>query len=137
MKYIMLIMVLMLFMGSLYSQVAVEIVNEAEDSNGNMLVTKFRDLIRSSQAYELSYADDVGHFVVIISTMDKNKGDVSLEGLSTIYDYIILIKTPDAYSIYCYHQLGFVGKSVLDDVAYQIYSDLDEYVEGIKNYIGE
>ena len=135
MRKALILLVFLAFAAGLCAQMPVEIVNRAEDGNGRMLVTKFRDLIRGSRAYDLVYDDESAHFVVDISTMDRYKGDSEWEGVSTIYNYMILMKVPDGYSIYCYSQLGFTGSSTLDDTAYQIYSDLDEFVEALKDLI--
>jgi len=113
----------------------IEIVNNAEESNGKALVTKFRDIIRRSAAYELSYAQEEPHFVVKITTMDRYKGDPEAEGISIIYNYIILLNMGDGTQLYCYSQIGYAGKDVLDEVAFDIYSDLDEFVETFKSYM--
>jgi len=55
--------------------------------------------------------------------------------LLELYNYMILLNTGDGTQIYCYNQLGYVGKDVLSDVAYQIYTDLDEFVESFKSYM--
>ena len=68
--------------------------------------------------------------------MDRWKGDSLNEGVSTIYNYSIFMNL-NGMDIYCYSQLGYVGKDVLDDVAYQIYADLDEYVESFREYLTE
>ncbi len=116
--------------------VPVEIQNNAEDINGRQLVTKFRDVIRYSPSYIIGYADGEPHFKVRIDTMDRWKGDAENEGISTIYNYSIFINM-NGIDIYCYSQLGYVGKDVLDDVAYQIYSDLDDNVEAFRQYVAE
>ncbi len=116
--------------------VPVEIDSYAEDLNGRQLVTKFRDVIRYSPSYTIAYSDGEPHFKVRIDTMDRWKGDSLNEGVSTIYNYSIFMNL-NGMDIYCYSQLGYVGKDVLDDVAYQIYADLDEYVESFREYLTE
>lgn len=106
----------------------VEIVNYAEDTSGRLLITHFRDIIRNSPSYTIGYANNEPHFKIIFETMDRWKGDTEYEGVSTIYHYTILINMNEL-DIYCTSQLGFVGRDVLSDVAYQIYSALDNYVE--------
>ncbi|HNX38787.1 MAG TPA: hypothetical protein PL124_07065 [Candidatus Cloacimonadota bacterium] len=136
MKHLVAMVFIYLLVATVYAQlVPIEIVNNAEDLNGKALVTMFRDLIRRSEAYELTYAKNEAHFVVHINTMDRYKGDSASEGISTIYNYMILLNTGDGTQIYCYNQLGYVGKDVLSDVAYQIYTDLDEFVESFKSYM--
>lgn len=134
MKHILLVAFFVIVTGVLFSQVPVEIENMAEDYNGKMLVTKFRDLIRGSTAYEIDYGSKNPHFVVQISTIDKFKGEVQWENHTTIYNYTIMMKTEAGYRIYCFSMLGYVGKNRLDETAYQIYSDLDSYVENFKYY---
>ena len=138
MKHLILILAFLLCIGATFAQlVPVEIVNDAEDATGKTLVTMFRDLIRSSPAYELTYTKTDPHFVVKISTMDRYKGDAEEEGDSTIYNYMILLDMADGTQLYCYSQLGYAGKTVLDEVAYSIYTDLDEFVEGFKSMMAE
>ena len=91
MKHLILVLVFLLCSGAYFAQlVPVEIINDAEDANGKALVTMFRDLIRSSPAYELTYTKIDPHFVVKISTMDRYKGSYEDEGVSTIYNYMRL-----------------------------------------------
>ncbi len=134
MKNLLFICVFLLSLSAFFAQaVPIEIVNNAEDAIGKNLVTMFRDLIRSSPAYELTYSKNDPHFVVHISTMDRYKGDDTAEGISTIYNYMILLNLGDGTQLYCYSQLGYAGKSVISDVAYNIYTDLDEFVESFKS----
>ncbi|MCB5249573.1 MAG: hypothetical protein RBS16_09715 [Candidatus Cloacimonadales bacterium] len=60
--------------------------------------------------------------------MDRFKGDVDRENISTIYNYIILLNL-EGLDIYGYSQIGYVGGTKLDIVAEEIYSELDEFVE--------
>ncbi len=132
MKKLCLLALFLLITFSILGQyVPVEIVNNAEDMNGRMLVTKFRDLIRNSPAYTVGYDSGEMHFKILISTMDRYKGDYEMEGMSTIYNYTIIINVGEI-DMYCYSQLGYAGKNLLDSVAYQIYSDMDEFIEAFK-----
>ncbi len=135
MKKIICLLIFFVIVGSLIAQyLPVEIVNNAEDNIGSQLVTMFRDLIRKSSSYMVGYSSSEPHFKVKIDTMDRWKGDKYYEGLSTIYNYTIIISLNDI-DIYCFSQLGYAGKDVIDEVAYQIYSDLDEFVEKLKYFI--
>jgi len=136
MKKAMLAMVFIMLLGGLAAQyVPVEIINQAEDRNGKSLVSKFREIIRNSSAYQISYDVESPHFVVQIDTMDRYKGTNDWEGVSTIYHYMILIDLGDKMRILCTNQLGYVGVDLLDQVAYEIYSDLDDFVETVRYYI--
>jgi len=135
------LLVFVVITGLMFAQmVPVEIVNEAEDSTGRLLVTKFRDVIRSSPSYTITYASDEPHFKIKIDTMDRWKGDPENEGFSTIYNYTILLSY-DGLDKYCYNQLGYAGRDTLDRIAYSFYSDLDEFIEAflaiLVNYLEE
>ncbi len=135
MKKIIFLLVFISLVGYLIGQyVPVEVVNNAEDYLGRQLVTRFRDEIRKSPSYTVTYSSDEPHFKVKIDTMDRYKGDSLYEGISTIYNYTILIAV-NGIDIYCYSQLGYAGKDVLNEVAFQIYSDLDEFIETFKSYL--
>jgi len=133
-KAMMTLVFVMLLVGLAAQYVPVEIVNQAEDRNGKALVSKFREIIRNSSAYQISYDSESPHFVVQINTMDRFKGDSGREGVSTIYHYMILIDHGDQLRVLCTNQLGYVGANWLDQVAYEIYSDLDDFVEFVRNY---
>lgn len=136
-KVILLLISVLIFSGLAAQYIPVEIVNRAEDANGRALVSKFREIIRTSSAYEISRKSSVPRFVVQIDTMDRYKGDSSMEGLSTIYHYMILVNGGTELSVYCTNQLGYVGMNYLDQVAYEIYSALDEFVEMVISYLDE
>jgi len=136
-KTLLFLVTFLAFAGLAAQLVPVEIINRAEDTNGRVLVSKFREIIRKSSAYEISYDKDVPHFSVQIDTMDRYKGDSEWEGLSTIYHYMILINNGDDLQIFCSNQLGYVGNQHLDQVAYEIYSALDDFVEMVRYYSNE
>lgn len=136
MKKMVVCIVLMLCMCVLISgTIPVEIVNNAEDSVGKKLVTKVRDVIRASPGYSLTYSTVDPHFKVRIDTMDRWKGDYEYEGVSTIYNYTILLYIGEGLDIYCYGRLGYAGVDTLNGVAEDIYSDLDEFIDDFARYI--
>jgi len=120
----------------LYSEaVPVEILSNAEDTNGQRLITKLRDVIRESLSYDLTYSDKQPHFVIKIDTMDRFKGDYYSEGNSTIYSYAILLNMGNGLQLYMDSRLGYAGKNTLNDVAENIYSDMDNYIETFKKIV--
>ncbi|HOE91480.1 MAG TPA: hypothetical protein PLV22_05865, partial [Candidatus Cloacimonadota bacterium] len=120
---------LVLLTVSIFAEIIpVELVNNADDSNGLILVSKFRDLIRKSPAYTITYNKTEPHFKIVIDTMDRFQDDKDWEGNSIIYNYTILISMGDI-DIYGYNRLGFVGIKHLDSIANVIYSELDEFID--------
>ena len=135
-KKAMLFVVLVLLCSFLMSEVVdVEIIDNAEDTVGKVLVTKFRDVIRKSSAFKLYYGNNEPRFAVRFDTMDRYKGDNNMSGLSTIYNYTILVIDGSGARYFLHNQLGYAGRNTLDDVSYEIYSDLDGFVESVKAYI--
>ncbi|HPY97139.1 MAG TPA: hypothetical protein PL063_07990 [Candidatus Cloacimonadota bacterium] len=135
-KGIMILFLLLMTMTIFAEIIPVEIVNNADDSNGLILVSKFRDLIRKSPAYTISYNKAEPHFKIVIDTMDRFKDDKDWEGSSIIYNYTILISMGEM-DFYGYNQLGFVGKNHLDSIANVIYSELDEFIETFLSLIAD
>jgi len=138
MKLNLLIIILLLF-SCCYAKenaLGIEIVNDAEDYVGKSLVTKFRETIRASNGYSIEYQNDVPHFKVIITTMDRFKGTTESEGYSTIYSYIIIFSS--TYSeLYITSGMGYTGTNSLDTTAYSIFSVLDESVDILKKILKE
>ena len=63
MKKIIFLLVFISLAGYLIGQyVPVEIINNAEDYLGKQLVTRFRDEIRKSPSYTVTYSSDEPHF---------------------------------------------------------------------------
>jgi len=134
MKRNLLIIILLLFSCCFAKVIPIEIENNAEDYTGKSLVSKLREVIRASKGYGLEYSDNILHYKVIISTMDRFKGSSENEGNSTMYTYIILVTSRSTESYYITHVIGFAGLKTLDDLAYSIYSDIDEVITTTKKY---
>ncbi|HPT71248.1 MAG TPA: hypothetical protein PLE74_03105 [Candidatus Cloacimonadota bacterium] len=124
---ILLILIVLVYSLALYAKkISIEILNCASDDNGTILVSKVRDLIRQSPAYDLNFSDKTVHYVLRIETMDEFKGEN--EGQATIFHYTILIKLLDGTYLFCQSRLGVVGKNFLNDSAEGIYTDFDNYI---------
>ncbi len=119
-----------------YCQINVYIEDNSEDSVGRILVSSFRENIRRSSNYQITYNKNEPHFYIKIDTMDRFKGDIYSENVSTMYNYTILINLY-SLNIYMFNQMGYAGRTVIHNASEEIFSYMDSYIETFIQLLSE
>jgi hypothetical protein len=114
----------------LFSQVAIEVVDDSEDMVGQRLVFKVKEKFASSSIFRLTYKDEP-RVQVIILTMDRFKGDRFQENISTMYAVIWVFKFEVGLPIYLNSTMGFAGSQVLDESAESIVAKTEKLISTI------
>jgi hypothetical protein len=114
----------------LFSQVAIEVVDDSEDMVGQRLVFKVKEKFASSSIFRLTYKDEP-RVQVIILTMDRFKGDRFQENISTMYAVIWVFKFEVGLPIYLNGTMGFAGSQVLDESAESIVAKTEKLISTI------
>ena len=122
---------LLVLNSEIFSQVAVEVVDNAEDMVGQRLVFKVKEEFANSSMFRLTYKDE-SRVQVIILTMDRFKGNSFQENLSTMYAVIWVIKDEKlVLPIYLNSTIGFAGSWVLDETAESIVANTEKLISTI------
>lgn len=116
-----------------FSQVAVEVIDKTEDMVGRILVYQVKEKFRESNSFVLLMAPEGARIRVIISSMDRFKGDKFFENTSTMYSVVWLLYDDKKmiFPIFLDHTLGFAGRSVIEEAAEGIVANTDKIVSDV------
>ncbi|WP_072264102.1 hypothetical protein [Candidatus Kryptobacter tengchongensis] len=130
---------LVLFQDQLFSQIQVEVVDNAEDMVGRRLVYHVKEKFRKSEMFNLPIAPKGLRFRILIYTMDRFKGDNWLSNISTMYSVIWLLYDDERmlFPIYLKSTLGFAGSDVVESAAEGIVANTDKVVSEFEELLRE
>ncbi|MCK6613557.1 MAG: hypothetical protein L6Q47_04920 [Ignavibacteriaceae bacterium] len=124
----------------LTAQTEITMRDYAEDETGRRLVYYLKESFNTSSSFKLLtfIPKDRAVMVIEVNTMDKNAGDKSNEGLSTIYSIVWYIKAPDQpWGFYLNSTMGFSGKNRIKESAVDIVASTKKMIDDISKYLNE
>jgi hypothetical protein len=113
--------------GQTQTRVAVQIVDESEDDVGSRLIFRIKEEFRASSAFRLTDVDEA-RLKVIVSTMDRFKGDLQRQSIATVYSIIWLVEDEKTAATYLDNTIGFSGESTIASAAQTIIARTDRLV---------